>query len=815
MTTPQLDALDAAYEEFARLSAEVASYDAAIRSEASTRFKIIDRVLTKVLGWRHDSIEPEEQAGEGFADYALSIDGVNRLIVEAKRGSSDFELYRRDCGGSYKLSGPAISDKELRKGMQQAINYSAHKNAELACVTNGFEWLVFRSIRVGDTTEPLDGKGFVFGSLQCISGSFSLFYDLLARDRVKGLTFRALFQEAEGRVIRHPAFAKLVRPITTAHWLPQPEVVPELDRLMTRFFQRMTDENDREMIEFCFVETRESRAAEQNLVRIAEDLVGRIKALDTVSGDELVELIERANKAGSKQFVIVVGMKGSGKSAFIDRFFATKIPRPLKENLVVVSVDVGKSEGDEQTIFPWLRQQLLNAAEAAVGSQAPTWDELIGHMFFAEYQRWSQTTMVNLYKKDKDAFKVEFGNHIERLRREKPVEYLRGLLKNFVAARKRLPVLVIDNADHFSIDFQQQVFQFARSIFEQELCIVVMPITDKTSWQLARDGALQSFESEALLLPTPLPKKVLEKRINFVLKKMEDDSKHERGEYFVGKGIKVTVADLMKFVRGLQEVFLNTKSTSTVLGQLTNMNIRDLLELSRDVINSPHVGLDEAFKAYVTGTSIHVQDFKIRNALLRGRYDIHVGSSSRYVHNVFDLNSEVGTSPLLALRILTALKDAIVKSGDTRTTYIAKADLSSYFLAMGIEITSFDGWLDSLLKKALVLDFDPTCTSARLAIKVEISPSGDLHHYWAGGNYDYLQAMAEVTPIHSEDVFKTMSDANGLSGKAKMKGLLTSFVSYLLHEDAVHCHVPTHAAYDGQRQITQALEGVLRRIRAM
>ena len=132
------------------------------------------------------------------------------------------------------------------------------------------------------------------------------------------------------------------------------------------------------------------------------------------------------------------------------------------------------------------------------------------------------------------------------------------------------PCLVFDNADHFSIEFQERVFQFARSLFEQEFCVVIMPITDKTSWQLSRQGALQSFENEALLLPTPSARQVVEKRIAFVLKKLKEDEPKEKESYFFGKGIRVEFSDLLKFITTLEEVFLNSDKTGYWLGCLSN-----------------------------------------------------------------------------------------------------------------------------------------------------------------------------------------------------------------------------------------------------
>ncbi|HLO99541.1 MAG TPA: AAA family ATPase, partial [Fimbriimonas sp.] len=597
---------------------------------------------------------------------------------------------------------------------------------------------------------------FVFTSLKCVHEQFRLFYDLLAKPKVKNLVFRGVFQQAEGRIVRHSDFEKRLRPPASAKFLAQPEIVPALDRIMTSFFQRLTDEHDKEMLEECFVETKESKAAEQRLLRLAEDLVGHIRPLDTRSGGQLTEILEHAKKTKLNQFILIVGTKGAGKSTFIHRFFDLRLPSELQGVCVPITVNLADSDGDEHRILDWLRQTLLENAEHALGGGTPTWDEIIGHMFFSEYQRWSTGSMKHLYERDKQEFKVQFGQHIEKIRSENPLEYIRGLLRNLVLGRKQLPCLVFDNADHFSIEFQERVFQFARSLFEQELCVVIMPITDKTSWQLSRQGALQSFENEALLLPTPSAKQVVEKRIAFVLKKLKEDEPKEKDSYFFGKGIRVEFSDLLKFITALEEVFLNSDKTGYWLGCLSNHDIRQVLVLSRDVINSPHLGFDEAFKAYVTGSAMEIPEGKIRRAMVRGRYDIYPADSHKFVHNIFDLNAELQTSPLLGLRILQVAKDAAIHHGETKTDYIPKNDLVGYICGMGFERRVVTLWLDALLKRALLFNYDPTCVDEQNATQLEISPSGELHLFWGCGGYDYLFAMAETTPVRDEAAFSEM-----------------------------------------------------------
>ena len=802
----QTDIIDAAFKRLELLLTEAEQFADTLFTESDTRIKIIDTMLIEVLGWQKADILTEEQAGKGYLDYKLSIDNLAKVIVEAKRDTRVFELANRDCGGAYKLSGPVFKNENVQEGIAQAVHYSAYKGTELACVTNGREWVVFRSNRIGDGVDTLEGKAFVFPSLQCVRDEFSLFHDLLAKSTVATQSFRALFQEVEGRIIRHTDFEKRIRTRESAQFMKQADIVPALDRIMTSFFQRLTDEHDKEMLEECFVETKESRAAEQRLLRLAEDLVGHIRPLDTRSGAQLADLLEHAKKSRLNQFILIVGTKGAGKSTFVQRFFDLKLPPNLRDVCVPITVNLADSEGDEQTVIEWLRRTLLEKSEHALGGGIPSWDEVIGHMFFAEYQRWSTGNMKHLYEKDKQEFKIEFGRHIESIRAEKPLDYILGLLRNLVSGRKQLPCLVFDNADHFSIDFQEKVFQFARSLFEQELCVVIMPVTDKTSWQLSRQGALQSFENEALLLPTPSAKQVVEKRIEFVLKKLKADQPKEKDSYFFGKGIRVDFSDLLKFVTALQEVFLNSYKTSYWLGCLANHDIRQVLLLSRDLINSPHLGFDEAFKAYVTASALAIPEFKIRRAMIRGRYDIYSPDAHKYVHNVFDLNAEIQTSPLLGLRILQAVKNAAIRHGETKSDYISKTDLFGYVCAMGFERRAVALWLDALLKRALLFNYDPTCVDEQRATQLELSPTGDLHLFWGQREFEYLFAVAETTPIRDEPAFTEMQLAYSDRWHNKSRAVIANFLRYLMAEDQVYCRIPLHESYAGQVALMRKME---------
>jgi hypothetical protein len=180
---------------------------------------------------------------------------------------------------------------------------------------------------------------------------------------------------------------------------------------MNSFFQRLKGESDQEMIASCFVVSDESELAEDRLLRIAEDLIDRMRQVDSETGIELLRLIESVHKQNINRFALLVGTKGAGKSTFIDRFFRFVLPPATGEHLVTVRLDLALNDGNEGTISDWLNQQLLAECERAVfTADAPSFEETIGAMFYDEYQRWRVGTLKHLYETDKNSFKIELAS---------------------------------------------------------------------------------------------------------------------------------------------------------------------------------------------------------------------------------------------------------------------------------------------------------------------------------------------------------------------------------------------------------------------
>jgi hypothetical protein len=215
---------------------------------------------------------------------------------------------------------------------------------------------------------------------------------------------------------------------------------------------------------------------------------------------ELTVFVHKAHITACNRCGRVIRIK-TKRSGTLDTRLATWILKRLEFDELIENANAGitatfksggicHGDGNEQSVVNWLNTQLLPALEASIfGDNAATFEDLQG-MFFDDYRRRSRGAYRILYETDRNTFKIEFGKFIEERREQRPHEYIQRLLDHVVRVRKNLPCLIFDNADHFTIEFQEKVYQYARSLYENQLCLIILPITDRTSWQLSKQGAL-------------------------------------------------------------------------------------------------------------------------------------------------------------------------------------------------------------------------------------------------------------------------------------------------------------------------------------
>ena len=508
-----------------------------MESEQDVRFQIINKMICDVLGWAPGCVSTERHVDSGFVDYLLASGGRNRVVIEAKKAARLLVESRNPRLSTYKVGGPALGS--AKSGIDQAREYCLSTGVSHAALTSGFEWIVWRAIR-SDGRSPDEGRAMVFPDLEAIRDNFTLFYELLGYGPVLESLHKVRMNEADGLTIHHTEKLFSVVEPSQIRLLSKSKLSSDLDNVFTSFFSKMSGDSDPELLARCFVESKESREADSSLQKITQNLINQIEVVTPQKGKELQDQIRLAVESHRGEFALIIGNKGSGKSTFIDRFFRLVLDPDLEKQCLVVRVDLADSSGDIEAISGWLVEQLKEELEKALFSEeAPTYEELQG-AFFREYRRWQVGEFKFLYQKNPEEFKIRFGQFISELIRDNPFRYVKHLLNHAIRGRRLMPCLVFDNTDHFRQEFQEQVFQFAQSLYRRVYSFVICPITDRTIWQLSKSGPFQSYLTKSFYLPVPSTKEILTKRLTFLRQKL-DEERVSGGGYFLGKGIRLSL----------------------------------------------------------------------------------------------------------------------------------------------------------------------------------------------------------------------------------------------------------------------------------
>ncbi|SFD09196.1 hypothetical protein SAMN04488059_12072 [Devosia psychrophila] len=548
------------------------------------------------------------------------------------------------------------------------------------------------------------------------------------------------------------------------------------------------------MMRQCFVDSRESVEASNQLERIVSQLTDDIRSLDTKHGEQLVEELKHVIKNKRSEIVLIVGNKGSGKSTFIDRFFSHVLSPIIRDECAVCVIDVSAYPGGVTDIQRWMSLELIESLERHVFDD----DQGVGNtgdyqgLFFSTYQRWSRATFKDLYETDKVAFKNKFGEHVESMRRDHPQEYVLDLLRQFSNSRKKLSCIIYDNTDQFPSDTQNLVFQYAVALRKAVTSFGIVPITDRSIWRLSKAGPIQSEVSHTFYLPVPDPTAIIRKRVQFVRDIIAADEKNS-GEYFAGKGIRISIKNLQAFAEIVEKAFLTSTDVTALVGALANFEIRRILEIAERILLSHSFKIDDLFKIYIAKQdNLYVDYNKVIKALLIGNYDRFTETASSYVANLFSVDPLSPESPLIRLYLLDHLNAIKAASSTVEDRYVKVIELLAHFEQIGASRENIIRILKHLFEFRLVESFDGAEEEISIESRVGCTPSGTVHLELALTNPAYLEEMAYVTGLRTKGAVDQLDQLRFRMRDSKSRlEFFHTFASYVYGEDGQKTHLPT------------------------
>lgn len=374
-----------------------------------------------------------------------------------------------------------------------------------------------------------------------------------------------------------------------------------------------------------------------------------------------------------------------------------------------------------------------------------------------------------------------------------------------------MPCIIFDNTDHYSQEFQESVFQYAMALHRKVLSFVICPITDRTIWRLDKYGPLQSYQNiRTFYLPVPSTKEVLAKRVSFIKKKLklEDNPK----EYFVGKGLRLSIEKINGFAASVEDIFINEDYVGRLIGWLSNHDIRRSLMIAQRIITSQIIGIADLISAYIAEERYRPERRRVKRALINGDYNYFEQSESDFILNLFEVDSNAVTTPLLRPSILRLLLDRSNENdAKQEKSYLEVREILNYFEPARLSRSTVESHLNDLLEYRLVEPYDPTDSRIYESQKIKIAPSGRIHYefMFAENEASYVTQMALTTAVNRQSyvdsVKEILSSPDPLQWK-DWQNICGLFIRHCLSQDRQYVSFPTTDAYNGQRAMRIGLE---------
>lgn len=623
-------------------------------NEASTRLKLIDKVLRDILGWADEDISPEEHVSEDggttYSDYILRTANT-AIVVEAKKIGASFTA--QPGQRRVKLTNNFLQS-ELGEAIIQARDYARKLGIDYAVATNGSIWAIFPAQR-HDQVKFNDSTAQVFWSLQdALNDSYQEFYDLLARNSVISGSLEANLLGRVGNQIENRKLRNFFS--TNARGTRHNPIFPLIDEQVRTAFSDSIVLLDRDSFERCYVSAPETlkfdHKIRMNVSRRSSVVTGSVlKAMKETDTTILVRKFERSGRreikaADAKPLaILLLGTVGAGKTTFLHYMRKVRVNELFEKT-------------DDPSCPHWLHLDFLNSP-ANVSASEFIYRSLLNYI------------NKNKYLGGADFVKAAYEEEISALRSgplsmassskiddliadvmmedyKKIVPYVDKLLKH--ATIKSPFFLIIDNVDQIEDDeTQSKLFTESLAIARLLSINLVLCLRQSTFARHRNSPAIDAFDFETVQIDPPRISTVISKR--FALVKYMTHNK--KGEFIAENGAKVRLDDCSIIVDLLQGSVLGTEIGNRI-EVLATEDVRLALRMTREFLERGYTNPGRALELYQKTGKYLLPKHEAFRAIILGTNTVYAEDSST-IANPFDSRLSVNQMQLLRLYLLSAI----------------------------------------------------------------------------------------------------------------------------------------------------------------
>lgn len=619
-------------------------------NEASTRLKVIDRVLREVLGWLDEDISPEEHVTEDksttYSDYILRTANA-AIVVEAKKAGAAFNV---SAGNRRVKLSNAFLESELGEAIIQARDYARKFSIDFAVATNGGTWAIFPAQR-HDQVKFHDSTALVFWSLdEALNTAYGEFYDLLSRDAViSGSLENSLLGRPENQVENRKLGSYFVSNASRIH-NPVFHIIE--NEIMTAFSDSIVN-LDESSFERCYVAAPESikfdHKIRMHINRRDSGINGKIlRPMKDRDAGELYARVKAATTEKKPLAMLLLGTVGAGKTTFLhymrkirlseifERSSNSNHPYWLHLDFLTNPSNISAADFIYSSVLEYVNSDPFLS----------DFDKCIKFAYEDEI-RALRNGPLKMLAGSEDEINKRVADLIFKEYQEKS-PYVDRIIKHIT--KKSTFFLVIDNVDQIEDESAQStLFTEALTIARKLSLNLVLCIRQSTFAKHRNSPAIDAFDFEAVQIDPPRIGSVISKRFGLVRHMAEG----RKGEFIAENGAKVRVDNATQIVDLLQGSVLGTE-IGTRIEVLATEDIRLALRMTREFLERGYSNPGRAIEYHRQTGGYVLPRHEAFRAIMLGTRTVYSEDFSP-IANPFDARISVTAAQPLRLFVLSAI----------------------------------------------------------------------------------------------------------------------------------------------------------------
>ncbi|MFH1371181.1 MAG: P-loop NTPase fold protein [Planctomycetota bacterium] len=749
------DMPDKALEALDELFSKIKTYLDNHYSEADTRVKFIDPLLTLILGWdeflhikREENYRNDEQ--RRCIDYVLSLEDPV-LVVEAKKNLTEFEMPTTVKNIDYSLSGVMQNWKNAWSAIKQSQEYCVRQGARYALVTNGRQYIAFKAI--SERGSWLKGHALVLGSPAILRENFTLFYECLSRytisqDKLSDLAFpkeTSVFREKPRSFIK----------------VPNSGYRNELYSILDAAFRDIlldVPQGNPEFLRECYCSSEDAMRYGGHLNGVLVDPIPNFRTpiAEIRPGhkkDAFNETIGQKNlESNGVPLFVVMGGLGVGKTSFLNWYFKNYMEEKAKENSVVVFCDYRTIECTTEELHRRTLKIVIDEILSQTEQQTTNFNQL-SEMFRKRIDRELKGALKPFVNNPEEKDKM-VSALLQQLQDYSP-EHLKTIVDYLKSRIGKRVIVVLDNMDQKSPELQDKLYQIGNELVYNCSLIVVVSIRESTFRRITRSATFNAFASREFHVKAQPVDLILEKRLAFLRNRLSKN----KVSIPISAGT-VDILDLDRFIQLIRRSLLSGQADSRILECITaisNGNIREQLNMFYSFLVSGQTKIEDYFWNYARNKTACIPFHEVMHSIL---YEDHKffdeGASHRFM-NIFEPSPGRHASHFTSLRILSYLHKGLGQMGDLRPTdFIDQEELIEEFGRYGWSKEEISFQVNRMAQYGLMMPESGDLSDYLSSQRCALTKCGIYYLNTLYADFTYFSAMGCDTNIMEQETVNTI-----------------------------------------------------------